>query len=341
MRLYSIGHPSSHGGARTELWHTIKLWRRFGVEVTVIPTWSTNTEWRTRLADIGCEVLDLKPKELFLPDDSLIVSFCNGPFIACSRQLRNCRLIYVRCMNYWDDPLDRQTIERDGPFNAYVCQSEYQRRLLWPRLHAAGVTEDQCPIIRGAFDLDSYPFRPKPHRNGDPFVIGRLSSCDRRKYPDNLWEIYGRIPGIKARVMGWDRSRVEQYIGKPPDFAEVLSQCGENADEFVRSLHCMVHPMGSATENWPRVVLEAMAVGTPVVTDRRGGVVEMIEHERTGYLCQSTEDFVNYTTMLSENEPIRMDIASRARTAIEEELADPETIWAAWAKLFVSVMQGD
>ncbi|GAG22747.1 unnamed protein product, partial [marine sediment metagenome] len=230
-------------------------------------------------------------------------------------------------MNYWDDPLDRQTIDRDGPFDAYVCQSHYQRRLLWPRLHGAGVAEDRCPVIRGAFDLDEYLYLPRPHHNGDKFVIGRLSRCDARKYALNLWQIYGQIPNIKARVMGWG-PRTERYIGKPPAFAETLQQCAEDAGQFVRSLHCMVHPMGVATENWPRVALEAMACGVPVVTDRRGGVCEMIEHGRTGYLCRDISDFVVFTRMLSENETLRMEFASRARTVLEEVLADPETIWA-------------
>ncbi len=341
MHIYVVGHPSSHGGANTELWHTLKLWRRRGLGVTVIPTWSTNVEWRRRLAGIGCELLCLKPKDLFLPDDSLVVSFCNPNFVGKSHQIRNCRLIYVRCMCHWEDPLDRQTIERDGPFDAYVCQSRYQHDLLWPRLKAAGLDEARCLVIHGAFDLDSYLYRPRPHRNGDPFVIGRLSRWDPRKYPVNLWDIYrdiySKIPDLRARIMGFS-TPTERYVGKAPEWAETLKQCDEDAKLFVRSLHVMVHPMGVLTENWPRVVLEAMACGVPVVTDRRGGVCEMIEHEQTGYLCGSQDEFAEYATMLAENGALRLEVASRARTAMEEELADPEMIWAGWKRLFDSLM---
>lgn len=34
MRVFVMGYPGELGGACTELWHTIKLWRQFGVEVT-------------------------------------------------------------------------------------------------------------------------------------------------------------------------------------------------------------------------------------------------------------------------------------------------------------------
>ena len=29
MRVFLIGYPGEMGGANTEAWHTIKLWRRF------------------------------------------------------------------------------------------------------------------------------------------------------------------------------------------------------------------------------------------------------------------------------------------------------------------------
>ena len=36
-KVYVLGYPGDVGGANTECWHTIKLWRRFGVDVHLIP----------------------------------------------------------------------------------------------------------------------------------------------------------------------------------------------------------------------------------------------------------------------------------------------------------------
>ena len=36
--VFLIGYPGEMGGANTEAWHTVKLWRRYGVEVHLIPT---------------------------------------------------------------------------------------------------------------------------------------------------------------------------------------------------------------------------------------------------------------------------------------------------------------
>ena len=37
MRVFLLGYPGDLGGACTEVWHTIKLWRKFDVEVHLIP----------------------------------------------------------------------------------------------------------------------------------------------------------------------------------------------------------------------------------------------------------------------------------------------------------------
>lgn len=36
--LYIIGFPSLYGGAGTELYHQIKVWKQMGVEMHLIPT---------------------------------------------------------------------------------------------------------------------------------------------------------------------------------------------------------------------------------------------------------------------------------------------------------------
>jgi glycosyltransferase involved in cell wall biosynthesis len=96
-----------------------------------------------------------------------------------------------------------------------------------------------------------------------------------------------------------------------------------------------VHAGGQAVENWPRVGLEAMAAGVPVIADNRGGWREMIRHGRTGYLCDNDDQFAEYTARLACDETLRVQIARQARETLETELARPQEIWAGWKQLLI------
>jgi glycosyltransferase involved in cell wall biosynthesis len=67
--------------------------------------------------------------------------------------------------------------------------------------------------------------------------------------------------------------------GLPVDFLGWRSDVGE----VLSSLDLVVVP-SSGVDATPRVILEAYAAGTPVVAFRAGGIPEVVEHGRTGYL---------------------------------------------------------
>ncbi|MCR4918662.1 MAG: glycosyltransferase [Prevotella sp.] len=54
--------------------------------------------------------------------------------------------------------------------------------------------------------------------------------------------------------------------------------------DIYRAADAFVLP--SLSENLPNTIMEAMACGTPAVAFRVGGIPEMVEHRRTGYLAQ-------------------------------------------------------
>lgn len=335
--VFVSGYPGDIGGANTECWHTVKLWRRFGLEVTLLPTWKAPAKWRERLEGIGCRTVETAAERLGdVPGlaGSVVVSFCNSNFLAAAEKFRDleCRIVWVGCMT-WLFAEERRHYQRRGPFEVYVFQSEHQRRQLEPQLAKYGVRSGQCHLVRGAFCADEFPFRPLAHQSGAPLVIGRISRAAEDKYSSNTWPIYRRIPHpVRARLMAWDR-RVQRKLGAPPDWAECLPAGTESPPEFLQKLHCMVQVNGGAGENWPRSGLEAMATGVPVVVQNAWGWREMIRHGQTGYLCDNDDQLAFYTAKLAYDEPLRMEIAYQARKAMEEELAHPEVIWAGWKTL--------
>jgi len=341
--LFVCGYPGDVGGANTELWHTVKLWRRFGLEVTLIPTWKPDPTWRRRLDRIGCRTVPSSPDDLpAVPGlgGSVVVSMCNTRFLAAAERFRQlgCRIVWLSCMN-WLFPEERLHYRQCGAFDRYVFQSRYQRDQLAPQLRRFGYHDACGHLIRGAFAADEFPFRPLAHRQGEVFTIGRISRAAADKYAPGTWQVYQKTPHpIAARLLGW-AAEVRARLGPPPPWATCLPVAEQTPQAFLSTLHAMVHAGGQAVENWPRVGLEAMAAGAPIVADDRGGWREMIQHGRTGYLCQSDDQFAYYTARLAYDETHRLQIAQRARVALETELADPRAIWSGWTSLLEGVSE--
>ncbi len=344
-RIVVIGYPSDFGGADTELWHTIRLWRRAQWHVDLIPTWHADSRQRRRLDAIGARTL-LVPGPERLHEvaglrQSIVVSFCNGEFLKHAARLveLECSLVWVNCMT-WAFPAETAHYETHGPFAGYVFQSEFQQSELAPVYERYGAKPEQFHLIRGAFDPDEFPFAPLAHRKGTPFVFGRIARDDLDKWSSNLWPIYGAVQyaNKRARVMAWS-DRLSEKCGRPPDWAEPLQANQEPAGQFLSSLHCLLPVNGGARENWPRAGLEAMAAGVPVVAQNDWGWREMIQHGVTGFLGADDCELAHFAALLAHDEELRLHVALQARRRLVEFLAEPNRLLASWDRLFSALSE--
>lgn len=106
--------------------------------------------------------------------------------------------------------------------------------------------------------------------------------------------------GMKAHYTG----RINDEIG--------LALLYAAADVFVAP---------SRQDNLPNTIMESLACGTPCVAFNIGGMPDMIEHERNGYLAQPFDvaDLAHGIAWVLE-EPVRREaLARRARKKVEDE----------------------
>ncbi len=79
----------------------------------------------------------------------------------------------------------------------------------------------------------------------------------------------------------------------------------------------------SLVENLSNTVMEAMACGTPCVAFRQGGMPDLVEHGRTGYLARPYEpdDLAAGIGGLLQDDAARQEMAMRSRRKAEEEFS--------------------
>ena len=77
----------------------------------------------------------------------------------------------------------------------------------------------------------------------------------------------------------------------------------------------------SLQENLPYTVMEALACGTPSVAFQIGGIPDLIEHQRNGYLAKSYDvgDLANGIEWVLQDEDRRQSLSQQARKKIEVE----------------------
>lgn len=339
--IWVFGYPCDVGGAGAELWHTLKLWRRFGCDVHLVPTWNADKRWRDKVAAIGCHTHDCPDNCVFESIPGLagatVVSFCNQHFVQVATRLKHigCKLVWANCMTGLFDYEIVHT-QKNGPFDAYMFQSDYQQGSIAWHLAAMGVSPSSFFRIPGAFDFTGWDYCFMPHKPGETFRFGRAARPDHDKWSSKMWGVYAKVNDPKQAVCLGFNSNTAMKCGMPPTWAKTYPPGKILATDFFRGLHAYVPINGKnadekhARENWPRTTLEAFASGVPVVAENAWGLKEQIKHGETGFLADSDDEIAEYVNRLAADDDLRKKIADAAREAVVHDLADPWKIWDEW-----------
>lgn len=143
-----------------------------------------------------------------------------------------------------------------------------------------------CPIP--AVPEDKRYLRESQHL----VVVGRLCTPNARKWKDSI-SLYDHLSGQHEQVW-WE------FVGTPEPIVEELKQACRGRASFVepswraRSLlhkwHFLLYD-STLQESYGRVVCEAQRCGCVPIVSRRGGFLEQIEHGKSGFLCETPDDF--------------------------------------------------
>ncbi len=149
---------------------------------------------------------------------------------------------------------------------------------------------------------------------GKPLIIGTVGRITAARNPKMFDQLAQSLPETKFTWIGYALDEEEKPKASNVTITGFLSR-----DEAITELAKLdVYVQTSLWEGMPIAVLEAMALGKPVVATDIIGNRDLITHEKTGFLAQNSEDFVRLLRMLIDDEDLRLRIGDAAAEYVRQ-----------------------
>ncbi|KKU30615.1 hypothetical protein A2239_02890 [Candidatus Uhrbacteria bacterium RIFOXYA2_FULL_40_9] len=194
----------------------------------------------------------------------------------------------------------------------FLCPSQYMHQ----QLIQAGFPKEKVRTVRYGIDLKI--ITPCYEQDGYFLFVGRLSE---EKGGETILKLAKLLPDISFKIVG---------AGPEADFLHKQAQELQNV-EFVgfKMGDALLHLYQRSTavllpsrveENFPLILLEAMAAGKPVIASDVGGVPEIVEDHVNGLLVKPLHlhGWTEAVMRLYYDEDYRQQLAKGARTTVEQ-----------------------
>ena len=126
-----------------------------------------------------------------------------------------------------------------------------------------------------------YPMKEKD--SGYYLFYGRLS---KEKGVASLVEAFIKLSGLRLKIIGTGPNEKELKQNMYPNIEFLGYKKGDDLFNLVRNARFVIIP-SEWYENNPMTIIEAYTLGVPVIGARIGGIPEIVEHGKTGFLFES------------------------------------------------------
>ena len=154
--------------------------------------------------------------------------------------------------------------------------------------------------------------------------IGTIAEFTKNKGLDYLLDAINILKSQKLKLAiigdGEEKERIEKRL-EDENLKESVTTCGfvPHIAKHIKAFDVFVLP--SLKEGLPYTILEAMNAGVPVVASSVGGIPDLIEHEKSGYLTtpKSSASLAEFLGKLISDEKMRRQFARESKKrAIEK-----------------------
>ena len=176
-----------------------------------------------------------------------------------------------------------------------------------------------------------------------------VGSLGRRK---GIFDILRAVPLVLEKInsvqfifLGWEEYAAEmeqiRAICRDRNLDSHLHFPGRviGAEKYCYYQQADVFILPSHAENLPFSLLEAMAMGLPVITTPVGGIPEFVENGKNGYLINPGDaaDLAQRMTQLLSDQQVRKRMGDCNTRMIQERL-HPELITCQWERLYLQLL---
>jgi glycosyltransferase involved in cell wall biosynthesis len=199
-----------------------------------------------------------------------------------------------------------------------VCNAQAIKDAIVPRF---SIDPDRIAVVPNGVDAD-YFSPDTSQESSEPTVIsvGRLVE---QKDPVTLVEGFrltlDRVPQARLKIVGNGhlRPRVEELV-KSLDLQSHVTLLPGTTDILPLLRGSWVFAMPSAWEGSSNALIEAMAVGLPVVGTRVGGIPDLVDHGVTGLMCESgdRETFAEHLSRVLADGALRRSMGRKGREKV-------------------------
>lgn len=221
----------------------------------------------------------------------------------------------------------KQKVRRSAFF---ATISEFNRRALI----GMGCDGEKIEIVRCGIDQTDFQYRGEQRSTNEQLRIGSLGrlvpkkgfhtlleSCASLKEQgiDYVLEIAGDGPlldALQSQADSLDLGGQVKFMGALPH--NQVSEWMKSLDVF--ALACCEDENGDV-DGIPVVLMEAMAIGVPVITTDVSGLPELVKHGETGLVGQpeAAAGIVELLRQISSSDDLREELAKKAKAHVDQE----------------------
>jgi L-malate glycosyltransferase len=206
--------------------------------------------------------------------------------------------------------------------NQYLCISEFIKEYVD---RALSPPPKNLHVIPNGCDLSNFKYE-EVAKSATDFNLVSVGSFHWYKNHLFLLKVMKRLnekgfKDIKLTFLGDGamRDKLEAFTAKN-NLQNCVTIKGyvDNTTDFLNTANVLVH--SAIDEPFGLVLLEAMSCKLPIVAFRSGGIPEIVQHERTGFLTDvnDVEAFASYILELKGSKHLEQHMGSRGREVVQQ-----------------------